>query len=178
MGNMRTFQNTDAAVRFANEIFPLVKKERPDAVFYIVGNDPSKRVRALHDGKNVIVTGRVDSVIPHLAGAAVFVAPMRAVAGVQNKILEALALGTPVVTSSIGAEGLDRRILTVADTPEDFARATLALMANPARRRELAVSARTYLEANCTWEKALANLDAIVEGKPFGRIPAPQSTPA
>ena len=168
LGNMHTFQNTDAAVYFAKEIFPLIKKARPDAVFYIVGNDPSKRVRPLHDGKHVIVTGRVDSVIPYLASAAVTVAPMRAVAGVQNKILESLAVGTPVVTTSIGAEGLEPGVLDVADSPQDFARAVLGLMQDPAKRTERSLAGRAYVEANYTWEKALEPLEGILSGAPTG----------
>ena len=164
LGNMHTFQNTDAAVWFAKKIFPLIKKERPDAVFYIVGNDPSKRVRPLHDGKNVIVTGRVDSVIPYLASSAVMVAPMRAVAGVQNKILESLAVGTPVVTTSIGAEGLEPGVLDVADSPPDFARAVLDLMGDPAKREARSLAGRKYVETYYTWEKALAPLESILSG--------------
>lgn len=164
LGNMRTFQNTDAAVYFARDIFPLIRKSRADAVFYIVGNHPSKRVRALHDGKNIMVTGRVDSVVSHLAAAAVFVAPMRAFAGVQNKILESLAVGTPVVTTSIGAEGLAAEMLTVADSPEDFARATLELMRDPALRQERSLAGREHVERFYSCEKTLENLDSLLDG--------------
>jgi sugar transferase (PEP-CTERM/EpsH1 system associated) len=164
LGNMKTFQNTDAAVYFATAIFPLIKASQPDAVFTIVGNQPSKHVQALHDGKNIIVTGRVDSVIPHLAKAAVFVAPMRAFAGVQNKILESLAVGTPVVATPVGAEGLHPDMLTVAHSAHDFAAATLELMRNPALRSERALLGRKYVENFYSFETTFAGLDEILAG--------------
>ncbi|HEX6790062.1 MAG TPA: glycosyltransferase [Candidatus Krumholzibacteria bacterium] len=184
MGNMRTFQNTDAVTYFVEEIFPLVRKQRPHAVLHIVGNAPSKDVQRLHDGKGVIVTGRVDSVIQYMAAASVMVAPMRAVAGVQNKILESLAVGTPVVTTSIGAEGLDPRVMTIADTPPAFADATVALMTDPARRNEIAAAGRACIETQYTWEKTLAGLDSLLEGRisdrnriPTGSNPKAEKTP-
>ena len=180
LGNMRTFPNTDAVVYFARDVFPLIRNERPQAVFYIVGNEPSRRVRALHNGVSVIVTGRVDSVTPYVAGAAVMVAPMRSCAGVQTKILESLAMGTPVVTTSMGAEGLEPSIMAVADSSGDFARATVALMKDPDMRRERAIAGRTYVEKHCTWEKALAGLESILAGSVNDRSqrPSGQSRPA
>jgi sugar transferase (PEP-CTERM/EpsH1 system associated) len=178
MGNMRTFQNTSAATYLVHEVLPLIHQKRPDTILHIVGNEPRKAVKELHNGKSVIVTGRVDSVVPYIAGASVVVAPMRAVAGVQNKILESLALGTPVVTTSIGAEGLAHEILTVHDTPRGLADATLELMHNPSLRRERALLGRAYLEKHCTWEKALAGLDAVVEDKAAPRQSKSRSSPA
>jgi sugar transferase (PEP-CTERM/EpsH1 system associated) len=177
VGNMRTFPNTDAVVHFVEEVFPLIRKERPAARFEIVGNEPSKRVRALHDGRSVVVTGRVDSVIPYVAGAALVVAPMRTCAGVQNKILEALAVGTPVVTTTIGAEGLEPGILTIADAPQDFARAALELMNQPHLRRERALVGRSYVEKHYTWEKSLESLDSLLAGPRAGDDPVPRATP-
>ena len=180
VGNMRTFPNTDAVVHFTEEILPLIRRERPDATFYIVGNEPSKAVRDLHDGSSVIVTGRVESVIPYVAKAAVVVAPMRTCAGVQNKILESLAVGTPVVATSMGAEGLEPSIMAVADSPAEFARATVALMKDPSMRRERAIAGRTYVEKHCTWDKALAGLDSILAGtvSDRARIPTGQNQKA
>jgi sugar transferase (PEP-CTERM/EpsH1 system associated) len=176
VGNMRTFPNTDAVAYFVEEVFPVILRERPGAKFYIVGNEPSKRVRALHNGDNVIVTGRVDSVIPYVAGAAVVVAPMRTCAGVQNKILESLAVGTPVVTTSMGAEGLEPSIMDIADSPAEFARATIELMKNPHMRRQRAIAGRSYIEKHCTWEKSLESLDSLLEGsRTAGKL---QSSPA
>lgn len=164
LGNMKSFQNTDAVVYFATEIFPLIQAALPEAVFTIVGNEPSQRVQALHDGRNIVVTGRVDSVLPYLAQAAVFVAPMRAFAGVQNKILESLAVGTPVVATPIGAEGLAPEMVTVAHSARAFADATLELMRNPGRRQERSLTGRKYIENFYTFEKTFAGLDAVLAG--------------
>jgi len=172
VGNMRTFPNTDAVTYFNEQVFPMIRKARPGATFHIVGNEPSGPVRALHDGRNVIVTGRVESVIPYVENAAVVVAPMRTCAGVQNKILESLAIGTPVITTSMGAEGLEPSIMAVADTPAEFARLTLELMDDPARRHERALAGRAYVESHCTWEKALEPLDALLAGNSGSHHPA------
>jgi sugar transferase (PEP-CTERM/EpsH1 system associated) len=164
VGNMRTFPNTDAVAYFVEEVFPLIRAARPQSVFYVVGNEPSERVQKLHDGRHVIVTGRVDSVVPYLSGAAVTVAPMRAAAGIQNKILESLAVGTPVVTTHVGAEGLDPNLLAVTDSTEEFARATLELMQNESKRRARSLAGRAYVETHCTWDQALTVLDSFLSG--------------
>ena len=178
LGNMRTFPNTDAVVYFAKEVFPIIQDQRPQATFHIVGNEPSRRVRALHDGKSIMVTGRVSSVIDYVAGSAVTVAPMRTCAGVQTKILESLALGTPVVTTTMGAEGLEPSIMAVADSPEEFARASVMLMQDPHARRERAIAGRAYIEKHCTWEKSLESLDSLLEGTASPARSALQSSPA
>jgi glycosyltransferase involved in cell wall biosynthesis len=162
---MRTFPNTDAVTYFARKIFPLIKARKRDATFLIVGNQPTRRVRSLHDGKSITVTGLVDSVVPYLANAAVLVAPMRVSAGVQNKILEALAVGTPVVTTSIGAEGLDGGVIQIADTPEEFARATLLLMEHEGKRREASIAGRKWVQEHYSWDQALRRLNSLL-GQP------------
>jgi sugar transferase (PEP-CTERM/EpsH1 system associated) len=164
LGNMRTFPNTDAVLFFSREVFPLVKRRNSEARFVIVGNEPSKDVRGLHNGRDIVVTGYVDSVIPYLKGAAVLVAPMRACAGIQNKILEALAVGTPVVATSLCAEGFDRSVVRVADTPEAIAAATLHLMENGAERTALSIAGRKYVETHFSWERALEHLGALLNG--------------
>lgn len=163
VGNMRTFPNTDAVLYFAREIFPLLKRVKPKIKFYIVGTEPNKNVLKLHDGKNVFVTGHVDSVVSYIVNSAVLVAPMRVGAGVQNKILEAMALGTPVVTTSIGAEGLDDSKLTVADSPESIAAQILNLLENKELRKEKALLARKYIEAEFHWDAALKNICSFIE---------------
>jgi len=164
LGNMRTFPNTDAVLFFARDVFPLVRNQRPAATFHIVGNQPSGAVRALHDGRNIFVTGTVPDVAPYLRGAAVQVATVRACRGVQNKIIEAMGVGTPVGATTMGAEGLDASTMRVADRPADIARAVLEVMANAHLRRELARAGRAYVERELTWEAALAPLDGLSTG--------------
>jgi len=166
MGNMRTFHNTDAAVYFATEVLPIIRKSRPEATFHIVGNEPSRHVRRLHDGKHVVVTGFVDDVFEHMRNAAVLVAPMRVCAGVQTKVLEALALGVPVVATPMGATDFDPSVLSVADTPEGLAAATLLLMNDKAARREHALAGRQYVERYRTRAQVLAGLDDLLVDHP------------
>jgi glycosyltransferase involved in cell wall biosynthesis len=166
IGNMRTFPNTDAAIYFCKEILPLIKKRIPEIEFYIVGIEPSKQVRQLSNIKNVFVTGKVENISEYVHTLSVSVAPMRVGAGVQNKILESMALGTPVVTTSIGLEGIeatpDKEIL-VADSPIEFAEKVIELIENKPLRKNISINAREFIEAKYTWDKVLKKLDRIIE---------------
>ena len=166
LGNMRTFPNEDAVVYFSEQIFPLIKKEFPDINFFIVGTTPSKRVRQLSKREGIIVTGVVDDVREYLKTAVVSVAPMRSGAGVQNKILESMAIGTPVITSSIGLEGIEavpNRHILVADEPQQFAEKVIELLRNKGLRTQIAINARKILEEKYSWEKALRKLNLIID---------------
>ncbi len=163
LGNMRTFPNSDAVEYFVKEIFPLLKQTIPNLEFHIVGNQPTKNVLKMHDNKNIFVTGFVDSVSSYLKNAAIMVAPMRVGAGIQNKILESLAVGTPVVTTEVGAEGLDEDKLTIANTPQEFYSKAEALIKNRKLRNEMAVIGRKYVENNFQWSKKLYALDEYIK---------------
>jgi glycosyltransferase involved in cell wall biosynthesis len=161
IGNMRTAPNTDAAVWFGREILPLIKREISDIEFYIVGSEPSPRVRDLSKISNVHVTGKVDDISRYVHDAAVSVAPMRVGAGMQFKILESMALGTPVVATSVGMGGIacvpDEELL-IGDTPADFARQVINLIKNPRFREEISKNAYQFILKNYTWEKVLGKL--------------------
>lgn len=159
VGNMRTFPNTDAVLFFVKEVFPQLKAKKADLRFYIVGTEPGKSVQQLHNGEDIIVTGFVDDVIPYINNSALLIAPMRVGAGVQNKILEAMALGTPVVTTSIGAEGLAQENLLIGDTPAALTEKILELVNNPETRRKKASAGRKYIESQFKWEQVLSSLD-------------------
>jgi len=106
---MDYFANVEAVLYFVREILPLIQSQIPDLMFYVVGSNPAHEISVLpKTHPNVIITGFVDSVRPYVVNAAVFVAPMRIARGVQNKILEAMAMGVPVVTTSLGFEGIFR----------------------------------------------------------------------
>ena len=125
-GTMNYFPNADAATYFCDEIFPRIRERHPRVCFYVVGNQPSEPVKRLDAQEGIVVTGYVPDVRPYFEKASVFVAPLRAGSGIQTKNLEAMAMGVPVVTTSVGAMGLEADIgkeLLVADTPEDFAEA-------------------------------------------------------
>ena len=154
-GTMNYFPNSDAAIYFCNEIFPRIRESHPNAQFYIVGNHPSDQVKRLETQEGVVVTGYVPDVRPYFEKASVFVAPLRAGSGIQTKNLEAMAMGVPVVTTSVGAMGLEADIgkeLLVADTPAGFAKHVVHLLNNEHSRETLAQTARTRVETHYSWE--------------------------
>lgn len=137
--------NVDAARWMAREVFPRVRKADPDAVLRLVGRDPSPEVRALEAIEGVEVVGEVDSVWQELASASLAVAPIRMGSGTRIKILEASIAGTPVVSTRIGAEGLDfvnGSEILLADDPEGFAKACAGLIADPQAAEEMGIKAQ------------------------------------
>ena len=165
-GQMDYRPNVEGVTSFVQRSLPAIRAVRPTARFAIVGRNPTQAVRALEtDG--VIVTGGVDDVRPWLAAADVVVAPLRIARGVQNKVLEAMAMARPVIASPEAAEGIDARHgkdLIVADARVE-AGAVLELLADPARARDIGRAARARMEARYNWERALAPLAAIVSGQ-------------
>jgi len=160
IGDMRTVQNQDMCHYFAEAVLPLLRK-RADYRFRIVGSIApalAERFRA-YDG--VDVTGRVESVAQAAFDGAIGVCPMRIGAGVQNKILEYMALGLPVVTTSLGHEGLGAqsgRDLLIADSPEEFVDRIEQLVADEAGAVEMTARARAFVEHEHGWERMLAPL--------------------
>jgi glycosyltransferase involved in cell wall biosynthesis len=163
-GTMDYRPNVDAVVWFVETVWPLVRARAPAARFEIVGRAPTAAVRALAAVDGVDVVGEVPSVQPHFHRAAAYVAPLRIGGGSRLKLLEAFAYGTPVVTTSLGAEGIDLvpgRDADVADAPEAFADAVDGLLGEPLRRRELALSARRLVEARYDWRALVPPLERL-----------------
>ncbi len=165
IGNMRTAPNIDAVLYFNEKIFPLVKKEIPEAKFFIVGAEPPKKIYDLtKKDKNIHVTGFVRNIRSYLKSAAVSVAPMRYSAGVQNKILESMAVGTPVVSTTIGMEGIhatpDKNIV-IEDSPEQFAAKIVDLIKNGKLRKSISIAGRALVERKYTWEEVLEKLNIL-----------------
>jgi glycosyltransferase involved in cell wall biosynthesis len=154
-GVMRYAPNVEAASWFLTQVWPKVRAQRPAAQFWLVGRDPTPALLA-HDGQNgVTVTGTVDEPADWLARATVCVAPIRAAAGLQNKLLEALAMGKAMVATPEANEGiqaLPEQELVIAAAPESFAAAVLGLLADSDRRRALGAAGRAFVEAKWTWE--------------------------
>jgi sugar transferase (PEP-CTERM/EpsH1 system associated) len=165
-GTMNYFPNSDAVIYFCNNVFPLIQKRYPDATFYIVGNHPTEQIRRLSDQKGVVVTGYVPDIRPYFEKASVFVAPLRAGSGIQTKNLEAMAMGIPVVTTSIGAMGLEAETdteLLIADTPETFAERVIHLIENPDIRQNLANAGRKRVEASYDWQVLVNRLEQVYD---------------
>jgi glycosyltransferase involved in cell wall biosynthesis len=143
LGSMDWEANVDAVDYFCREIWPAVRAAVPEARFRIVGRNPSPRVAALASS-SVEVTGRVPSVIDYLKETAVFVVPLRIGGGTRLKIFEAMAAGRAIVSTSVGAEGLDVHDgadVMLADTPSRFADRVIELLRDPARRAALEAGA-------------------------------------
>lgn len=163
-GAMDYWPNIDAVQWFAQEIFPAVRAQNPAACFYIVGSRPAESVRALAAQPGVHVTGAVPDIRPYLAHASLAVAPLRVARGIQNKVLEAMAMAKPVVVSPQALEGIHASPgseLMLAETAGQFAAAVSALLAQP--DKTMGNNARAKVEAEYGWASNLACVDALLE---------------
>jgi sugar transferase (PEP-CTERM/EpsH1 system associated) len=174
MGAMDYFPNEDAILYFHKGIWPRIKAAVPGVSFYVVGSNPSKRLRALsQEDPSVLVTGYVPDTRPYLEKTDVFVAPLRIARGVQNKVLEAMASGVPVVARPEAVQGLKgyEGCIEVRGDEEGFASSVIDLIKRPERRRELAASSERFITLNHSWERNLGRLEAVLA--PAQEAPAP-----
>lgn len=163
-GKMSYHANVTMAVFFATKVLPLILAHRPQVRLTIVGKDPPAAVRRLADHPAVEVTGTVPDLRPYLQGAAVAVAPTIYGVGIQNKVLEAMACGTPVVASAAAASGLSAKPgegLLVGETPEQMAEAVLRLLEDEDLRSRVGRAGRRYVERNHRWSDVAKKLEAI-----------------
>lgn len=166
IGRMDYYPNEECMTTFCHQTLPLLRAARPDIQLIIVGAEPSPGVRKLAELPGVTVTGSVPDVRPYVWRSALTVAPLNIARGTQNKILEAMAMGVPVVTSSIAAGGVDAEDeahFLVADTPDDYARAILRILSSPEERQRLSHAGRERMLSHHTWERAMARLDGVIE---------------
>ena len=171
-GTMDYWPNVDAVVWFAREVLPQIRRHDARARFHIVGMNPNSQVRALQ-GDAVSVTGRVDDVRPYLGHARAVVAPLRVARGIQNKVLEAMAMGRPTVVTSACAAVLTVRQgveLETADEAFDFAAKVLAVM-DPERGDGIGRLARARIVADYAWSSRLARLDDLFARADPARLP-------
>jgi len=164
-GNMGYAPNIDAVQYFCRHIFPRVLKEEPNAQLWIVGARPSRVVQKLANDKTVMVTGFVPDIRPYLAEAMVSVCPVRLSVGTLTKVLEALAMGTPVVTTTAGNNGINAvsgEHLYVADSPEDFANKVVALLRGECWQ-ELFENGRRFVVEHFSWDKSATKLERVLE---------------
>ncbi len=165
-GMMDYWANVDGAKWFVEHIFPAIRQSDSRAEFWIVGASPTPVVQGLGHHPGVHVTGRVPDVRPYLHHAAIVVAPLRIARGVQNKILEAMAMERAVVTTPTAADGVDGATidhdLIAASDERGFAEAVLGLLARPEEAAEMGARARARVLADYGWAGNLARLDALV----------------
>lgn len=156
VGSMQYIPNSEAAMYFATEIFPLIKNAIPDAKFKIIGANPRKELfKATNHINGIDITGKVDDVREYMKDCKVSVCPVKIAGGVQNKILEAMSMGIPVVTTPEGAEGIgaDENILAVVKNNEDYAKKVIELMQNEQTQKEISVESREFIVTNFSWNR-------------------------
>ncbi len=166
VGRMDYYPNQECMFDFCANTLPRLRNRYADLKLLIVGADPSPAVRKLADLPGVVVTGSVPDVRPYVRNSALMVAPLNIARGTQNKILEAMAMGVPVVTSAIAAGGVDAvpgEHLLVARTPADYEAAIGAILDDPAERARLARAGRERMCSHHDWEHSMRRLDSIIE---------------
>lgn len=179
-GTMDYRPNVDAVCWFAREVWPLVRRDLPEAQFVVVGRDPAPTVQRLADIPGIEVTGSVPDVRPYFGDATAAVVPLRIARGVQNKVLEAMAAGRAVIGSPGALEGLSLALgseAVQAGTPEQWARAMKRLAEDDAHRRSIEEAARAAVEQRFTWDAQLRPLVELCLGL-AGMTPADAETQA
>jgi sugar transferase (PEP-CTERM/EpsH1 system associated) len=162
-GQMDYRPNVEAVTWFVETILPHIRVRHPNARFAIVGRAPTDAVKALAKQSGVIVTGEVADVRGWIAAAAVVVAPLKMARGIQNKVLEAMAMSRPVVASRAAAEGIDHaRTIRIGETVGEIAEEVIAVLDDPHGAAQMGREARAQVQGRYSWEARLAPLDAIL----------------
>jgi len=168
LGRMDYYPNIDGAWYFAKTILPLVRERAPDVEFHIVGSNPSRKIRDLAKIPGVVVTGHVRDVRPHVKEAAVSVAPLRIARGTQNKILESMAMGVPVVASPQAAKGIQAvpgKHVLVADEPAAFAGHVIDVLESSRLQEQLSAMGRALVKRMHEWSASMRILDEVLESQ-------------
>ncbi len=166
IGRMDYFPNQQAVTSFVRDVFPLLRQRREGAKLLVVGADPPDFIRKLGEVPGVTVTGSVPQVQPYVLRSALTIAPLEIARGTQNKILESMAMGVPVVCSPQAAGGVDivpGEHALVASTPAEWLDAILGLMGSRERREQVAQAARARVLSNHSWPASMARLDGLIE---------------
>ncbi len=165
-GKMSYHANVAGALYFAREVLPRIWVRDPEVRFWVVGKDPPQAIQRLAQDERITVTGTVPDLRPYLARAAVAVCPIPYAVGIQNKVLEAMTMGVPVVSSRAAAEGLDARPgedLLVAETADEFAAHVLRVLADPVLATRLSLAGRQYVETHHHWASIAEQLVEVYQ---------------
>jgi glycosyltransferase involved in cell wall biosynthesis len=167
LGTMFWPPNIEGVLWFAYEVLPHVLAQVPEAQFVIIGKNPPEEIRALAlQNPNIQVTGYVANPVPYLAETAVFIVPLRSGGGMRVKIPDAWCWGVPVISTSIGAEGIDAQHgsnALIADTPEDLAEAVVRVLRNPTLGERLRQNGRRWVEERYNWRQVYSRWDEVYE---------------
>ena len=164
LGTMFWPPNIQGVLWFAREVLPLVHRQEPDVRFVVVGKDPPESVRALATDSRIEVTGYVDDLNPYLSTADAFVVPLHAGSGMRVKILDAWKWGLPVVSTPMGAEGIEVKAganILLASDARAFADATLRLLRDASLNNRLRTQGRAWVEARYSWRAAYRQVDQV-----------------
>ncbi len=160
--------NVDAILWFTQEVLPLIRHGSPQTRLWVVGKDPHPRLAPLAEDPAVRLTGWVEDVRPYIAAAPVYVIPLRIGGGTRLKVLEAMAMGKAIVSTTLGCEGFDLvpgQELVVADAPAEFATAVLALLRDSETRIRLGRAARRYAGSRYDWRMIVPRLERVYEAR-------------
>jgi sugar transferase (PEP-CTERM/EpsH1 system associated) len=175
-GSMDWMANEDAVIYFAESILPSITRAVPDVSLTVVGRNPTKRLLSLAEqNRRIRVTGRVEDIRPYVARAAAFVVPIRVGGGTRLKIFEAMAMAKPVVSTTVGAEGLpvrEGRELLIADDPERFAQAVVSVLTDAQLAKRIGEQAHLYVNEQFGWERAASAFAHICERAARRKMPA------
>jgi len=164
-GSMDWMPNEDAILYFAQDIFPRIRREIPSTTLWVVGRRPSTKLQALvTESSGVHVTGTVEDIRPFVWDAAVYVVPLRVGGGTRIKIFEAMAMGKPVVSTAVGAEGLPvehGKDILLAESPQDFTLQVVRLLREEEQRDKLGRAGRALVEHNFSWSAVSATFDEV-----------------
>jgi sugar transferase (PEP-CTERM/EpsH1 system associated) len=166
VGRMDYYPNQECMFEFCAHVLPRLRRHRPNLRLLIVGAEPSPAVRRLGELPGVLVSGSVPDVRPYLQRSTLMVAPLNIARGTQNKILEAMAQGVPVVASDVAARGIDAEPgehLLTGRTHAEYERAIISILSNPRERARLAQMGRERMQSRHDWHRSMRRLDGIIE---------------
>lgn len=163
-GNMNYFPNIQAVEWFLEHVFPILNEYNDKIIFYIAGSNAEKSVQKYHNGNNIIVTGYVESMGDFLRFCDIAVAPMQSGSGMQNKIIEAMSTGLPVVTTTLGQGDIraeNEKEIVVKDNPLEFAEAIIKLLNNDEYYKNISKRATRFIKRNHSWERTASIVNDI-----------------
>jgi glycosyltransferase involved in cell wall biosynthesis len=166
VGSMDWMPNVDGIEWFLAEVLPTIRRSRPGARVAIVGRKPPPSITAKSDNQRLVVTGTVPDIRPFLWQSAISIVPLRVGGGTRLKIFEAMAAGTPVVATAIGAEGLPvqhGRTIQIGDTAQEFAHQCLRLLDSWEERRQVAAAALDLVRANFSWARVTRDFEHVLQ---------------
>ncbi|MFC7049541.1 TIGR03087 family PEP-CTERM/XrtA system glycosyltransferase [Emcibacter nanhaiensis] len=167
VGRMDYYPNEACVISFCQKVLPLLREKYPDVTFTVVGAEPPASVRAMGELPGVTVTGTVDDVRTYVRGSEVVVAPLEIARGTQNKILEGMALGVPVISSQLAARGVDAVVgehLLAASTPEEYAACVSRIFDSAGEREKFSKAGRERVLSHHNWTRAMKLFDEIIDG--------------